>query len=160
MEVVIIRPVLVYGPGVKANFRAMLRAIQRGLPLPFGAVRNRRSLVALDNLIDLVTCCLAHPAAAGQTFLVSDGEDLSTPELLRRAAEAMGRRARLLPVPVPLMEIAGRMIGKEDMVRRLCGSLVVDITKTREILSWNPPSSVDAALRETAESFLNEAGAR
>ncbi|HEX6052295.1 MAG TPA: SDR family oxidoreductase, partial [Gemmatimonadaceae bacterium] len=127
MEVVIIRPVLVYGPGVKANFRAMLRAVQRGLPLPFGAVRNRRSLVALDNLVDLIACCTTHPAAAGQTFLVSDGEDLSTPELLRRAGEAMGKRAGLLPVPVPLMEIAGRMIGRRDMVRRLCGSLVVDI---------------------------------
>lgn len=160
IEVVIIRPVLVYGPGVKANFRAMLRAVQRGLPLPFGAVRNRRSLVALDTLVDLITCCLEHPAAAGQTFLVSDGEDLSTPELLRRVGEAMGRRARLLSVPVPFMEIAGRMLGKGDVVRRLCTSLVVDITKTRELLSWRPPRTVDEALRATAEAFLNQEGAR
>jgi nucleoside-diphosphate-sugar epimerase len=160
MEVVIIRPVLVYGPGVKANFRAMLRAVQRGLPLPLGAVQNRRSLVAVDNLVNLVTCCLRHPAAAGQTFLVSDGEDLSTPELLRRAGQAMGRRARLLPVPVPLMETAGRMLGKRDMVRRLCSSLAVDIAKTRQTLSWSPPISVDEALHLTVESFLYEQGVR
>jgi nucleoside-diphosphate-sugar epimerase len=160
LEVVVIRPVLVYGPGVKANFRTMLQSLRLGLPLPLGSIHNRRSLVALDNLVDLISCCLTHPAAAGQTLLVSDGEDLSTPELLRRAAKAMDTRAHLLPVPVPVIEVAGRLLGKEAMVRRLCGSLVVDINRTRDLLSWNPPVSVDEALRATAKSFLNEAGAR
>lgn len=156
MEVVIIRPVLVYGPGVKANFLSMMRWLHKGVPLPFGAIHNRRSLVALDNLVDLIVTCIDHPAAANQTFLVSDGEDLSTSELLRRMGAALGKPARLLPVPSRLLEAGAAMLGKKDLSQRLCGSLQVDIGKTRELLNWIPPVSVDDALRETAKHFLEQ----
>lgn len=159
IEVVVIRPVLVYGPGVKANFRAMMRLVHRGIPLPLGAIRNKRSLVAIDNLVDLIARCLTPSAAANQSFLVSDGEDLSTSELLRRTAAAMGRPARLLPVPAPLLEMACRTLGRNDLANRLCGSLQVDIRKTRELLGWTPPVTVDDALARTARYYLeNEAG--
>lgn len=154
MEVVIIRPALVYGPGVKANFLSMMRWLNKGVPLPFGAIYNKRSLVALDNLVDLIVTCIDHPAAANQTFLVSDGEDLSTSELLRRMAVALGKSARLLPVPSWLLETGAAMLGKQALAQRLCGSLQVDITKTRELLRWTPPVSVDQALANTAEDFL------
>jgi len=154
MEVVIIRPVLVYGPGVKANFLSMMRWLNKGVPLPFGAIYNKRSLVALDNLVDLIVTCIDHPAAANQTFLVSDGEDLSTSELLRRMAVALGKSARLLPVPSWLLETGAAMLGKQALAQRLCGSLQVDISKTRELLGWTPPVSVDQALANTAEDFL------
>lgn len=123
MEVVIIRPTLVYGPGVKANFLNMMHWLHKGVPLPFGAIHNRRSLVALDNLVDLIVTCLDHPAAANQTFLVSDGEDLSTTELLRRMGSALGKPARLLPVPSWMLEAGAAMLGKQALVQRLCGSL-------------------------------------
>lgn len=154
MEVVIIRPVLVYGPGVKANFMNMMRWLHKGVPLPFGAIHNQRSLVALDNLVDLIVTCIDHPAAANQTFLVSDGENLSTSELLRRMASALGKPARLLPVPSWLLEAGAKMLGKQALAQRLCGSLQVDISKTRELLNWAPPVSVDEALRKTADHFL------
>lgn len=154
MDVVIIRPTLVYGPGVKANFLSMMRWLHKSVPLPFGAIHNRRSLVALDNLVDLIVTCIDHPAAANQTFLVSDGEDLSTTELLRRMATALGKPARLLPVPSWLLEAGAAMLGKKALSQRLCGSLQVDISKTRELLGWTPPLSVDAALRKTAKHFL------
>ena len=154
MEVVIIRPTLVYGPGVKANFLNMMRWLYRGIPLPFGAINNRRSLVALDNLVDLIVTCIDHPAAANQTFLVSDGEDLSTTELLLRVGSALGKPARLLPVPSWLLETGATMLGKKALSQRLCGTLQVDISKTRELLNWTPPVSVDEALRKTAEAFL------
>ena len=147
MEVVIIRPPLVYGPGVKANFAALMRAVQRGWPLPLGAVYNQRSLVALDNLVDLIVTCITHPQAANQTFLVSDGEDLSTPDLIRRMARAMNRPARLLPVPVWALKAGALLLGKGDAVQRLCGNLQVDISKSRTLLGWNPPVSVDEGLR-------------
>jgi nucleoside-diphosphate-sugar epimerase len=153
MDVVIIRPVLVYGPGVKANFLAMLRWLKSGVPLPFAAVDNRRSLVALDNLVDLISTCLSHPRAGNRTFMVSDKEDLSTPSLLRRTARAMGKSARLFPVPSPLIRASARLLGKEDLARSLCDSLQVDISKTIAILGWNPPTSVDDALRKTALHF-------
>lgn len=156
MEVVIIRPVLVYGPGVKANFLSMMRWLHKGVPLPFGAIHNRRSLVALDNLVDLIVTCIDHPAAANQTFLVSDGEDLSTSELLRRMGAALGKPARLLPVPSRLLETGAAMLGKKALSQRLCGSLQVDIGKTRELLNWTPPLSVDEALRKTAKHFLEQ----
>ena len=156
MEVVIIRPVLVYGPGVKANFLSMMRWLYKGVPLPFGAIHNRRSLVALDNLIDLIVTCIDHPAAANQTFLVSDGEDLSTTELLRGMGVALGKPARLLPVPSRLLEVGAAMLGKSALSQRLCGSLQVDISKTRELLNWTPPLSVDEALRKTAKHFLEQ----
>ncbi|HAL39233.1 MAG TPA: NAD-dependent dehydratase [Polaromonas sp.] len=147
MEVVIIRPPLVYGPGVKANFSAMMRWLKRGVPLPLGAIHNQRSLVALDNLVDLIVTCLTHPAAANQTFLVSDGEDVSTTELLRRMGRAMGRPARLIPVPASWLKLAAAMVGKRDVAQRLCGSLQVDIEKTRRLLGWTPPISMDEGLR-------------
>ncbi|UVE19046.1 SDR family oxidoreductase [Pseudomonas sp. LS44] len=155
MEVVIIRPTLVYGPGVKANFLSMMRWLHKGVPLPFGAIHNRRSLVALDNLVDLIVTCIDHPAAANQTFLVSDGEDLSTTELLRRMGAALGKPARLLPVPSWVLEAGAAMLGKKALSQRLCGSLQVDISKTRELLGWAPPVSVDAALRKTAKHFFD-----
>jgi nucleoside-diphosphate-sugar epimerase len=156
MEVVIIRPVLVYGPGVKANFLSMMRWLNKGVPLPFGAIYNKRSLVALDNLVDLIVTCIDHPAAANQAFLVSDGEDLSTTELLSKMAAALGKPARLLPLPSRLLEVGAAMLGKQAQARRLCGSLQVDISKTRELLGWSPPVSVDQALRKTAEHFLQQ----
>ena len=152
MEVVIIRPPLVYGLGVKANFAAMMRWLQRGIPLPLGAIHNQRSLVALDNLVDLIVTCLTHPAAANQTFLVSDGEDVSTTELLRRMGQALGRPARLIPVPVSWLKLAAAMMGKQDVAQRLCGSLQVDIEKTRRLLGWTPPLSLDEGLRRAARS--------
>ncbi|MDO9623689.1 MAG: SDR family oxidoreductase [Pseudomonas sp.] len=156
MEVVIIRPVLVYAPGVKANFLNMMRWLHKGVPLPFGAIHNRRSLVALDNLVDLIVTCIDHPAAANQTFLVSDGEDLSTSELLRRMGTALGKPARLLPVPSWMLEAGATMLGKKALSQRLCGSLQVDISKTRELLNWTPPVCVDEALRKTAKHFLEQ----
>jgi nucleoside-diphosphate-sugar epimerase len=154
MEVVIIRPVLVYGPGVKANFLSMMRWLNKGVPLPFGAIYNKRSLLALDNLVDLIVTCVDHPAAANQIFLLSDGEDLSTSELLGRMAIALGRPDRLLPLPSWMLELGARLLGKPDLSQRLCGSLQVDISKTRELLGWKPPVSVDEALRRTAVHFL------
>lgn len=151
MQVVIIRPPLVYGPGVKANFAAMIRGLQRGIPLPLGAIHNQRSLVALDNLVDLIVTCLTHPAAANQTFLVSDGEDVSTSDLLRRMGQAMGHPARLIPVPASWLKLAAAMVGKQDMAQRLCGSLQVDIEKTRQLLGWNPPLTLDEGLKKAAE---------
>jgi nucleoside-diphosphate-sugar epimerase len=156
LEVVIIRPPLVYGPGVKANFLSMMRWLHKGVPLPFGAIHNRRSLVALDSLVDLIVTCIDHPAAANQTFLVSDGEDISTSELLRRMGTALGKPARLLPVPSWLLETGAAMLGKQALAQRLCGSLQVDISKTRELLNWAPPVSVDEALRKTAKHFLEQ----
>ena len=154
LEVVIVRSPLVYGPGVKANFRSMMVWLDRGVPLPLGAIRNRRSLVALDNLVDLLTVCLDHPRAAGQAFLVSDGEDLSTTELLRRLGVALGKPARLVPVPAVLLSSAGALLGKRAVTERLCGSLQLDIVKTRSLLGWSPPVSVDRALAMTAADFL------
>jgi len=159
MEVVCVRPPLVYGPCVKANFLRMMRWLYKGIPLPFGAVHNKRSLVNLDNLVDLIVACIDHPAAANQVFLVSDGEDLSTPELMQRTATALGKKARLLNIPQGVLEFGLKMLGKHDLAQRLCGSLQVDITKTRELLDWNPPVSVDEGLSKTADAYklsLNE----
>jgi UDP-glucose 4-epimerase len=147
MEVVIIRPPLVYGPGVKANFAALMRAVQRGWPLPVGAVHNKRSLVALDNLVDFIVTCITHPQAANQTFLVSDGQDLSTAELVRGMAQAAGVPARLLPVPVWTLQAGATLLGMGDAVQRLCGNLQVDISKARNLLGWVPPLSVEEGLR-------------
>lgn len=158
MEVVIVRPPLVYGPGVKANFAAMMRWLARGVPLPFGSVSdNQRSFVALDNLVSLLATCVHHPAAANQTFLVSDGCDLSTCSLLRRMGNAMGKSTYLLPVPPAIMQLVANMLGKGDVARRLLGSLQVDIGKTRELLGWEPPISVDEGLRRAAEGGGSEA---
>lgn len=153
MEVTIVRPPLVYGPGVKANFAAMMSWVARGVPLPLGAINNARSMVALDNLVDLLMTCLKHPAAAGQTFLVSDGQDVSTPELLRRTAEVMGKNVVLLPVPAPVLEWGAAMMGKRAVAQRLCGSLQVDITKTRHLLGWTPPLTLDQGLKKAVEGM-------
>lgn len=154
LEVVIIRPPLVYGPGVKANFHALLRAVARGMPLPLGAINNRRSLVALDNLVDMIITCIDHPAAANQTFLVSDGEDISTTELIQRMARALGRPARLVSVPPMVLMAGAALLGKRKEAARLCDSLQVDITKTREMLGWLPPITMNEGLRRTAEHYL------
>jgi nucleoside-diphosphate-sugar epimerase len=154
MEVVIIRPPLVYGPGVKANFESMMRWLSRGVPLPLAAVTaNRRSLVALDNLVDLIVTCLSHPAAANQTFLVSDGEDLSTADLLGRMGAALGHPARLFYVPPPLLKLGARLVQKPGIYQRLCSSLQLDVAKTRQMLGWIPPVSVNEGLRRAAEGF-------
>ena len=147
MEVVIIRPPLVYGPGVKANFAALMRAVHRGWPLPLGAVHNQRSLIALDNLVDFIVTCITHPQAANQTYLVSDGQDLSTTELVRGMAQAAGVPARLLPLPVWALQAGASLLGKGDAVQRLCGNLQVDISKARNLLGWVPPISVEEGLR-------------
>jgi len=147
MEVVIIRPPLVYGSGVRANFAALMRAVQRGWPLPLGAVQNKRSLVALDNLVDFIITCINHPQAANQTFLVSDGQDLSTTDLVRGMAHAAGVPARLLPVPVWALQAGATLLGKGDAVQRLCGNLQVDISKARSLLGWVPPVSLQEGLR-------------
>ncbi len=158
LEVVVVRPPLVYGPGVKANFASLMRALQRRLPLPFGAIDNRRSLVARDNLVDLLLCCARHPAAAGQVFLVSDGEDLSTAQLCRGLSQALGVRPRLLPVPPALLRLLGRLTGRSQQVQRLLGSLQVDISATCRRLDWRPPVRVEQALRETAQASGREPG--
>jgi len=153
MDVVIIRPPLVYGAGVKANFLNMMRWLDKGIPLPLGAIHNQRSLVALDNLVDLIITCITHPTAANQTFLVSDGDDMSTSQLLRRMARALGKSARLLPVPAWLLQSGASLLGKHAVAQRLCGSLQLDISKTRQLLNWTPPISVDEALRKTAQAY-------
>ncbi|MDZ7938367.1 MAG: SDR family oxidoreductase [Rhodoferax sp.] len=146
MEVVIIRPPLVYGPGVKANFAALMRAVQLGWPLPLGAVDNRRSLVSLGNLVDLILVCISHPKAAGQTFMVSDGFDLSTAELVRGLARVHGVGVRLVSVPVWILRSGAALLGKSSAIDRLCGNLQVDISKARNILGWVPPVSVEQGL--------------
>lgn len=155
MEVVIIRPVLVYGPGVKANFLSMMRWLYRGVPLPFGAVHNQRSLVAIDNLVDFIVTCSDHPAAANQVFLVSDGEDVSTTQLLRKLAGALGKPAILLPIPAWLMSGAAALLGQRALSDRILGSLQVDISKNRQLLGWTPPVTLDKALSLTAQHFLD-----
>jgi nucleoside-diphosphate-sugar epimerase len=144
----------VYGPGVRANFQSMMRWLAAGIPLPLAGVEsNRRSLVALDNLVDLVMICLDHPAAANATFLVSDGEDLSTADLLRRMGAALGKPARLFSVPPGLLETAAAVLRRPGIYHRLCGSLQVDISRTREVLQWSPPLTVDQGLRRAAVGF-------
>jgi lipopolysaccharide/colanic/teichoic acid biosynthesis glycosyltransferase/nucleoside-diphosphate-sugar epimerase len=152
LEVVIIRPPLVYGPGVKANFMALARAAGRGLPLPIGAVVNWRSMIYVENLTDLIALTLQHPAAAGQVFFASDGQDLSTPELTRRLAEAQGRTPLLPAVPVWILDLLGRVTGRQAAVQRLTGSLQVSSEKARTLLSWTPPFPVWQALARTGAS--------
>ncbi|HLT25540.1 MAG TPA: NAD-dependent epimerase/dehydratase family protein [Zeimonas sp.] len=156
LEIVIVRPPLVYGPGVGGNFLELMRWLDRGIPLPFASIENARSLVSRDNLVDFLLSCARHPGAAGETFLVSDREDLSTPELLRRVAEALGTRARLFPVPAGLLMRAAAVLGRGPMARRLCASLRVDAGKAQARLGWTPPVPVDAALHATAQHFLRE----
>ncbi|WP_444890146.1 UDP-glucose 4-epimerase family protein [Microbulbifer sp. DLAB2-AA] len=153
LEVVVIRPPLVYGPGVKANFQSMMRWLQKGIPLPLGSINNRRSLVSVYNLIDLITVCIEHPNARNQVFLVSDGLDMSITDLLRRLSRSLRCRALLIPVPASVLIFTLSLLGKRAVADRLCGSLQVDIGKTMNLLDWLPPVSVEEGLAKTAESL-------
>ena len=152
LEVVILRPPLVYGPGVKANFLRLMQLVQKGWPLPLGAINNRRSLLYLGNFVDAIRVCVEHPTAAGQTFLLDDGQAVSTPELIRAVARAMDRPARLISVPVGMLQLAGALLGKRDAVARLTGSLWVDSSLIRTRLGWMPPYSMEAGLEATMAS--------
>lgn len=153
MDVVIIRPPLIYGEGVKGNFATMLTMLAKGYPLPLGAIHNKRSLISLDNLIDLITTCITHPAAANEVFLVSDDDDLSTSELLNKLASAMGQTTYFWPVPECILRLGASFLGKKAISQRLFDSLQVDITKAKRMLNWVPPVSVDDGLRLCAENF-------
>ena len=156
MEIVVIRPTLVYGPGVKANFYSLMNLVSKGIPLPFGCINNnRRSLVSIVNLVDLIMTCVDHPKAANQVFLVSDDHDISTSEMVTRMANSLGSSIRQLPVPVWCYKIIGNLIGKSDVVDRLVGSLQVDISHTKETLNWMPPQSLEDGFKETAQAFLH-----
>ena len=160
LEVVIIRPPLVYGPGVKGNFQSLLRWVNTGLPLPLGDVNNRRSLISLDNLVDFITVCIDHPAAANQTFLVSDGEDLSTTDLLKRLGQTLGKPTHLIPVPSRWLEWGMSALNKKSVAQRLCGNLQVNMSATKATLCWEPPVSVDEGLRRTVQGLGTEKSGR
>ena len=157
LQVVIIRPPLVYGFGAPGNFGSLLRWVNKGLPLPFGAVLNKRSFIALDNLVSFVLLCISHPKAVNEIFLISDGEDVSTTELLKKTAKAFGKGLVLFPVPVSLMMFAASLIGKEDLAIRLFDSLQIDSTKARELLGWKPVITMDGQLQKIADGYRNEA---
>jgi UDP-4-keto-D-QuiNAc 4-reductase len=143
---------LVYGPGVSANFGRLLAWVNKGLPLPLGCVsENRRSFVAIDNLVDLIVVCIRHPKAANQIFLVSDGDDVSTAELLRCIAKALNRKALLVPVPVRWLASAAKLLGATEAAQRLLQSLQVDIVKNEALLGWTPPFSLDQGLQRVAQ---------
>ncbi len=150
MAITVIRPPLVYGPGVGANFLSMLRWVQRGIPLPLGSIRNQRSFVYVDNLVSLITCCIANPHSYNQVFLVSDGHDMSTTELLRKSATAFKVMSRLLPCPPSLLRMIAKISGKKSVAERLCQSLQVNITKAKRLLEWTPPFTVEQGLQATA----------
>lgn len=155
MEVVIIRPPLVYGEGVKANFSSMMKWINKGIPLPFGAVNeNKRSLVSVGNLVDLIEVCITHPSAINQTFLISDDDDVSTAQLLADMATALNVPSRLLPIPISWLVGLGKLIAKPEVSQRLCASLQVDISKTKELLNWTPPYCRSECMKKTADAFL------
>ncbi len=156
MEVVIIRPPLVYGPEVKANFLRLLDWIGHGIPLPLASIRNQRSLIAVDNLVDFLITCLNHPDAANEVFLISDGKDLSTAELAQCIAKHMEHSARLFSVPQPLMNMTASLLGKKSMMDRLTHSLQIDSSKARQQLQWQPPLSVDEAIAKTVSWYLQK----
>jgi nucleoside-diphosphate-sugar epimerase len=160
LEVVVVRPPLVYGAGVGANFLRLLRWIDKGWPLPLGAIHNRRSLLSVWNLCEFLVNVLLNPAAPSSTWLVSDGEDLSTPELIHRIGYAMGRSAKLVPVSVGLLRLLGRLSGQQEEIMRLCDSLTVDMARTRDELKWSPPFSVDESLKRTVAWYLAEGRSR
>jgi nucleoside-diphosphate-sugar epimerase/lipopolysaccharide/colanic/teichoic acid biosynthesis glycosyltransferase len=147
LDVVIVRPPLVYGPNVKGNFQSLIHLVDKGIPLPLGTIHNKRSLLALDNLVDFIVLVINHPAAANQIFLVSDGEDLSTTELLQRLAKALGRPSRLIPFPAKLLDVIAKLLGKQMIAQRLCGNLQVDISKAKDLLGWIPPVTVDEGIK-------------
>ena len=159
LEVIIIRPTLVYGPGVKANFASLLNLVSKGIPLPFGCItNNKRSLVSVNNLVDLIITCIDHPKAANQVFLVSDDHDVSTSEMVREMAKSLKKTQWQLPIPRWCYKLAGSVFGKQDVVDRLLGSLQVDITHTKETLDWKPPQTLQEGFKETAEAFLLNKG--
>ncbi len=153
LEIVILRPPLVYGPGVRANFFQLMRAVERGWPLPLGAIRNHRSLLYLGNFVDAIRLSVEHPDAAGQTFLLDDGQAVSTPELIRAVARAKGRSARLLAVPVGVLKLAGSLLGKHAAVARLTSSLFVDSSAIRSRLGWTPPYTMRQGLDATVAAL-------
>jgi UDP-glucose 4-epimerase len=155
MEMVIVRPPLVYGPGVKGNFRSLVKLARLPVPLPFGAIANRRSLVYVGNLVDFIGVAAEHPTAANQTFLVSDGDDLSTTGLLKALRTALGRSSMLIPVPSGLFRAVGGLLGKRSSVQRLCGSLQLDIARTHRVLGWQPPFTVQQGLAETVKADVH-----
>jgi nucleoside-diphosphate-sugar epimerase len=154
MELVIIRPPLVYAGNAPGNFRRLLKLIQCGVPLPFLSVDNRRSMIALENLVDFIALCIEHPAAGSELFLVSDGTDVSTADIVRNIASGMGRSPHLISVPVVLMRIGAKVLRKEPMFSQLCGSLVIDSTKAREHLNWTPPLKTDDALFKAGKDYM------
>lgn len=154
LEVVILRPPLIYGPGVRANFLRLLNWVERGIPLPLGSVYNQRNMIYLGNFVDCIMTCLQHPKAGGQTFLVSDGEDVSTSNLIRVMAEAMGKKARIFPFPQRLLNMLGKITGKTGEIERLTGSLCVDSSKIKETLGWQPPFSLADGIRETVRWYM------
>lgn len=155
MEVVIIRPPLIYGPGVKANFASMIKIIKKGIPLPLGAITNQRSMLAIDNLVSFIKLCMTHPAATNQVFLIADGEDVSTTALLRQLAVAYMRPSRLMPVPVSWMSFLAKRIGKQNVTDRLFGNLQIDISKARELLGWKLVITMEQQLNKMAELDRN-----
>ena len=156
LEVVIVRPPLVYGPGVKGNFLRLLAAIDKGIPLPLAGAHNLRSLVYVGNLVDALITCATHPAAAGQTYLVSDGEDVSTAMLVENIAKALGRNSRLFNFPPGLLRAAATMLGRAEQMERLFGSLRVNDQKLRSELGWTPPYTIEQGLRATADWYLGQ----
>lgn len=156
MEIVILRPPLVYGPGVKANFLRLLQTVNSGVPLPFASISNRRSLIFLGNLVDAIALCLNAPAAAGNTYLVSDGEDVSTPTLVRAMASALQCPTRLLPCPIGLLHLAGRVFGRQAAIDRVAGSLRVDSQRIRRELQWVAPFTLAQGMEETARWFRGD----
>ena len=155
MELVIIRPPLVYGPGVKANFLSLLKLSKLSVPLPFGLVNNQRSMIYRENLVDFIIQCIDHPNAANQTFLISDGHDLSLSNLIRTIRKAMNKPAWLLPVPISLFKLAGKLTGKTAVVDRLVGDLQVDSSKAQRLLGWKPPYTVEEGIKATVADFNN-----
>jgi nucleoside-diphosphate-sugar epimerase len=160
LEVVVVRPPLVYGPGVGGNFLRLLRLVSAGVPLPLGSVRNARSMVYVENLAHALIACATHARAAGETYLVRDGEDLSTPDLITRLADAVGKKPRLLRIPLSVLGLAGALTGKRAEVERLTGSLRVDSSHLETTLDWSPPYSVGAGIAETARWFESARGPR
>lgn len=154
LEVVIVRPPLVYGPGVRANFLRLMRLVARGVPLPLPDNNNRRSLIGVENLADCLVRCVSHPGAANQTFMVSDGEDVSTRELVARLATPLGRPARFLPIPETVLRLAARLAQREAILNRLCGSLELDSGKIQRMLEWKPPVTLDNGLEATARWYV------
>ena len=155
MEVVIIRPPLVIGSGAKGNFQRLTGLVRSGIPLPIGSINNRRSIVSLGNLVDFLIHCIANTQAANQTFLVSDGVDLSTPDLIRMVASSMKQSVRLFPFPVSLLKMVAKIVGQQGTANRLCGSLQLNMEKNRRLLNWTPPYSLQQGIRDAVKHETN-----